>query len=260
MEIELKTITCQMGSIIPLFPDSYKTGLQGHQYSAPFLPPLKSGFFLGNGAYGRLFQIAGFTWFPELNNLLSHSPRVPLLLSLKDLDSIEIKLEIIPAHWSCAVITLSDKGSKNERLDISGPTIIKMCEETINLSWVQRFVIPDDKFILRSLLAKLALEDQYDVIFTTGGTGLGSRDITPQVTESLLDVNLPGFSQAMMAKSIAQTPNAIISRAVAGLIGQSLVINLPGSAKAVSENLTSILPGLEHALAKIHGDTTDCGN
>ena len=112
---------------------------------------------------------------------------------------------------------------------------------------------------LRALLTELALSQAYDLICTTGGTGLSPRDITPQVTEALLDTSLPGFSQVMLAASLAKTPHAIISRAAAGVLGQSIIINLPGSRKAVMENLAAVLPALPHALAKLQGDPADCG-
>ena len=112
---------------------------------------------------------------------------------------------------------------------------------------------------LRALLVDLALNQGYDVICTSGGTGVGPRDISPQVTSAVLDYPLPGFSMAMMQASLAKTPHAAISRAVAGVLGQSIIINLPGSRKAVVENLEAVLPALPHALDKLHGDPADCG-
>ena len=100
---------------------------------------------------------------------------------------------------------------------------------------------------------------QPKVISTSGGTGVGPRDISPQVTSAVLDYPLPGFSMAMMQASLAKTPHAAISRAVAGVLGQSIIINLPGSRKAVVENLEAVLPALPHALDKLHGDPADCG-
>ena len=106
---------------------------------------------------------------------------------------------------------------------------------------------------------ELALGQGYDLILTSGGTGLAPRDTTPEALLPIFERRLPGFEQAMMQASLAKTPTAAISRAVAGTLGRTIVITLPGSRKAVSENLAAILPALGHALEKLHGDPSDCG-
>lgn len=161
--------------------------------------------------------------------------------------------------WTIASITLSDKGSRGLRVDESGPLIHEIISPVLKPAFGRSFLIPDDGGQLKSLLCHLALVERYDLIITTGGTGVGTRDITPQITESLLDLPMRGIVTAMLLASIAKTPNAIISRAAAGVLGNALVINLPGSRKAVRENLEAILPGLGHALDKINGDSRDCG-
>lgn len=161
--------------------------------------------------------------------------------------------------WSVATITLSDKGSRGLRIDESGPLIHELIAPVLKPAFSRSFLIPDDGGQLKALLCHLALIERFDLIVTTGGTGVGNRDITPQITESLLDLPMRGIVSAMFLASIAKTPNAIISRAAAGLIGKALVINLPGSRKAVRENLEAALPGLPHALDKISGDASDCG-
>ncbi len=145
------------------------------------------------------------------------------------------------------------------REDLSGPAIRELTAARLPLCHSQGFLLPDEPAQLRALLTDLALHQGYDLICTTGGTGLSPRDTTPQVTAALLDTPLPGFSQAMMAASLAQTPHAAISRAVAGVLGQSIIINLPGSRKGALENLAAVLPALPHALDKLHGDPADCG-
>lgn len=169
------------------------------------------------------------------------------------------RLEVCKNGRSLAWITLSDKGSQGLREDLSGPAIAEIIGADLPLCHSQGFLLPDEPGPLRALLTELALGLEYDLICTTGGTGLSPRDIAPQVTAALLDLPLPGFSQAMLAASLAKTPRAALSRAVAGVLGRSIVINLPGSRKAVLENLAAVLPALPHALDKLHGDSADCG-
>ncbi len=131
--------------------------------------------------------------------------------------------------------------------------------EALPLCHAQGFLLADDAPSLRALLLELALGQGYDIICTSGGTGVGPRDITPQTVAPLLDLELPGFATAMMLESLKKTPHAAISRAVCGVLGPSIVITLPGSRKAVLENLAAVLPALPHALDKLHGDPADCG-
>lgn len=206
-----------------------------------------------------LFTICAFQWRQVLTNSYQKE-RIILLKAVLDLPARELPdLEIRKEAFSLAVITLSDKGSQALREDTSGPTIVELLKASLNLSLIESYLIPDDKALLKALLADLACNQKFDLICTTGGTGLGPRDISPEVTASLLDQSLPGFTQAMMAASLAETPNAILSRACAGLIAHSIVINLPGSPKAVRCNLKAILPALKHAIEKANGDLSDCG-
>lgn len=158
-----------------------------------------------------------------------------------------------------AWITLSDKGARGEREDTSGPTILELIQNKIDISFFLGVVIADDPNSLKAILVDLCLTQSFDFVFTTGGTGVGPRDITPDVTSPLLDSRLEGFERAMTLASIAKTAHGMISRAVAGTLGQSLVVNLPGSPKAVRENLEVICPALEHTVAKLQGDKSDCG-
>jgi molybdenum cofactor synthesis domain-containing protein len=161
--------------------------------------------------------------------------------------------------FSLAWITLSDKGSRGERVDASGPAIRDAAMEAMEISLARGMIIPDEPQILKSALVDCCLFQGFDLVFTTGGTGVGPRDITPEVTLPLLDKRLPGFERAMTQTSLAKTPHAMISRAVAGVMGLSLIVNLPGSPKAVRENLHAILPALKHAVEKLQGDPRDCG-
>jgi molybdenum cofactor synthesis domain-containing protein len=188
-----------------------------------------------------------------------HASHCPLLTALVDVPAGTLDVTVSKRGWSLAWVTLSDKGSQGLRRDASGPLIRQMVQEALPLCHSQGFMLSDAPDQLRWLLTSLALEQGYDLVCTTGGTGVAPRDFAPQVTAFLLDMQLPGFSQAMMAASLAKTPNASISRAVAGVLGSTLVVNLPGSRKAVQENLEAILPAIGHALAKLNGDTADCG-
>jgi len=154
-----------------------------------------------------------------------------------------------------AILTLSDKGSKGERDDASGPAIEKIIQK-IDASVVSYEVIPDDKGRIKRKL--ISLSKKSDLILTTGGTGVSPRDVTPDATREVIDYEIPGIAEAMRMKGLKKTPFAMISRAVAGVRGITLIINLPGSPNAVKENLSVILPILSHTIEKLHGSTEDC--
>jgi len=158
-----------------------------------------------------------------------------------------------------AIITLSDKGSKGEREDESGKTIREMITG-INAFVGHYEVLPDEKQRIIEVLSRLSDSGAVDLIITTGGTGVSARDVTPQATLAVIDCELPGMAEAMRAESLKKTPHAMISRAVAGIRKQTLIVNLPGSPRAVRENLAVILPALPHAIEKIKGDPRDCGS
>lgn len=168
--------------------------------------------------------------------------------------SLEVRKEGAALAW----VTLSDKGYAGQRQDRAGPLIAQTIGQALPLCLAQGFLLPDDPARLRALLTDLALEQGFDLVVTTGGTGVAPRDLTPDTTSAILDKRLPGMETAMLLASLAKTPHAVISRAVAGILGKTLIINLPGSPKAVAENLEALLPALPHALAKIHGDPSDC--
>jgi len=160
--------------------------------------------------------------------------------------------------FKVVILTISDRGSKGEREDSSGPLIREMVRE-LPAEVIYYEIIPDEKEKIVEALKKSVDRLKADLILTTGGTGLSPRDVTPDATLEVIQKEAPGFSEAMRAESLKKTPHAMISRAVTGIRGSSLIVNLPGSPKSVKENLSVILPALPHALSKLKGDPAECG-
>jgi molybdopterin adenylyltransferase len=154
------------------------------------------------------------------------------------------------------ILTISDKASQGQRPDKSGE-VIRDSLSKIGSAIIKYEVIPDELEVISGKLLEWADKGIVDVIFTTGGTGLGQRDITPEATLSVIDKTVPGFAEAMRLKSLEKTPMAVLSRATAGVRGQCLIINLPGSPKAVRECLEVVLPAIPHAVEIIKGEVTE---
>ena len=154
-----------------------------------------------------------------------------------------------------AVLTLSDKGSKGERRDESGPLIREMLKD-IKAEITYYDILPDEKELIKEKLIEYS--SKVDLILTTGGTGLSPRDVTPEATLEILDRQVPGIAEAMRSEGLKLTKRAMLSRAVAGVNGKSLIVNLPGSPKAVKESLSIIIDVIPHAIQKIRGDASEC--
>ncbi|MBU1405410.1 MAG: MogA/MoaB family molybdenum cofactor biosynthesis protein [Proteobacteria bacterium] len=161
--------------------------------------------------------------------------------------------------YTGGILTISDKGSRGEREDTSGPQLREMLTEQ-GYSVVAYAVVPDEVAIIEETLRAWADELKIDLILSTGGTGVSPSDRTPEATRAVLDREIPGIGEAMRLASLQKTPNAILSRGIAGIRKQSLIINLPGSKKAARENLEAVLPALQHAIYKIKGGSKDCGS
>ncbi|MFQ5586032.1 MAG: molybdopterin adenylyltransferase [Thermodesulfobacteriota bacterium] len=155
------------------------------------------------------------------------------------------------------ILTMSDKGSRGEREDLSGKVIAEMIQELPAEVAVYE-IIPDEPDVIRERLVEFVDEKRLDLILTTGGTGVSPRDVTPEATRAVIERELPGMAEAMRAESLSKTPYAMVSRAVCGVRGETLIINLPGSPKAVRENLAVVLPAINHTIEKIKGSTREC--
>jgi len=156
------------------------------------------------------------------------------------------------------VITISDRGYRGEREDASGEVIREMVR---GLGGEVAFstVVPDEQEEIKRVLIQGADEMGLDLIVTTGGTGVSPRDVTPDATRAVIEQEIPGFAEAMRMEGLKKTPHAMISRALCGVRGRTLICNLPGSPKAVREGLEVILPAIPHAVAKLQGDPGECG-
>ena len=162
-------------------------------------------------------------------------------------------------NWSVAIVTVSDRGASGEREDLSGIALLEKLEQD-GYHVAERIVVPDERPEIEKALMRYSDKTGVALIVTTGGTGVAPRDVTPDATLAVVDRQVPGMAEAMRAGSLAKTPHAMISRAVVGIRGKTLIVNLPGSPKGAVENLEFILPALKHALKKIQGDPTDCAS
>ncbi|MDA8441682.1 MAG: MogA/MoaB family molybdenum cofactor biosynthesis protein [Peptococcaceae bacterium] len=155
------------------------------------------------------------------------------------------------------VITASDKGSRGEREDLSGPTLATLVQE-IGGQVVEYVVLPDDQVLLEDTMRLWADERSLDLILTTGGTGFSMRDVTPEATLAVADRMVPGIAEVMRMESLKVTPKAMLSRAIAVLRKRTLIINMPGSPKAVRECFAAIAPALPHGIQILKGEASEC--
>lgn len=156
-----------------------------------------------------------------------------------------------------AIVTISDKGSRGERLDGTGPALRALLEKQ---DYVIEYygMIPDEQDLIEKELRYLSDELKIELILTNGGTGFSNRDVTPEATRNVIEKYVPGIGEAMRMKSLQITPKAMLSRGIAGIRGKSLIINLPGSPKGAVENLNFILPAIPHGIDILTGSTGEC--
>ncbi len=156
-----------------------------------------------------------------------------------------------------AILTLSDRSARGERADASAPALADWLAQR-GYGVAQTEIIPDETAIIVSTLSQWADSGRFDLILTTGGTGVAPRDVTPDATLQVLDRVIPGIGEVMRSRSLLKTPNAMLSRAVAGIRSSCLIINLPGSPKGAVECLEAVWEAVPHGVAKIQGDPSDC--
>jgi len=161
--------------------------------------------------------------------------------------------------FTVGVLTVSDKGSQGKREDKSGEAI-KEIFSRIDSRVAEYAIVPDERDLIKKKLVEWSDSGKVDMIVTTGGTGLAPRDVTPEATLDIIDKIVPGFAEVMRAESLKKTPNAMLSRAVAGTRKRTLIINLPGSPKAVRECLEAIMPALPHAVETLRGEASECAD
>ena len=160
--------------------------------------------------------------------------------------------------FTVAVVTISDKGSKGQREDLSGPVLVDMLNNS-GYEIIHTCIIPDECDQIKDILLKLSDQLKVNLVLTTGGTGFSPRDITPEATEAVIDRRTPGLTELTRQESLKITPKAALSRATAGIRKKTLIVNMPGSPKAAREHLEILLPILDHGLDILLERDGECG-
>lgn len=173
-------------------------------------------------------------------------------------DPLEV-LEAIPREtFQAVVLTISDRCSRNEAVDTAGPAVARLLAEQLKAHIYKTEVLPDDRAQIMERLKHYCAGHSIDIVVTAGGTGFAPRDVTPEAVAEVIDRPTPGLDEAMRRVSGETTPHAMLARGVSGIRGATLIVSLPGSERAATENLQVIIPALSHGLAKLKGDPSDC--
>jgi len=173
--------------------------------------------------------------------------------------SVEVLRRVPRSAIQVAVVTASDRCAAGSTVDTSGPGVANLLHDRLGAHIAWSRIVPDDASLIAEVLKDLC-DRRVDLIVTTGGTGLSARDVTPEAPRAVIDRELPGLAEAMRAASAKSTPNALLSRAIAGVRNETLIVNLPGSVKGATENLSAILPALPHAVKMLRGETSHSEN
>jgi len=174
-------------------------------------------------------------------------------------DPVELVERVPREALQAVVLTLSDRCSRDEATDTAGPAVGRLLQERLAAHVYAAEILPDEQPRIEERLREYCEGRGIDLILTVGGTGFGPRDVTPEATRAAVERPTPGLDEAMRAASLAKTPHAMLSRGASGIRKSTLIVNLPGSERAATENLATVIPALEHGLRKLRGDPSDCG-
>ena len=174
-------------------------------------------------------------------------------------DPVEVVAAVPREMFQAVVLTISDRCSRGEATDTAGPAVAKRLTEALSAHIYTARILPDEKAEIEGALRHFADGHSIDLVLAVGGTGFAPRDVTPEAVAAVVERCTPGLDEAMRRASSVKTPHAMLSRAVSGIRGSTLIISLPGSERAAIENLDAVLPALGHGLAKLRGDPADCG-
>ena len=174
-------------------------------------------------------------------------------------DPVEVVAAVSRETFQAVVLTISDRCSRNEATDTAGPVTAKRLTEVLKAHIYTTRILPDEQAEIESALRHFTDGHSIDLVLAVGGTGFAPRDVTPEAVAAVVERRTPGLDEAMRRASMEKTPHAMLSRAVSGIRGSTLILSLPGSERAAIENLDAILPALGHGLAKLRGDPGDCG-
>ncbi len=203
----------------------------------------------------RIGQLTGDCIMPRLGLFA----RVEAGGAAKAGQAVKVLEVISPDVFQAVVLTISDRCSRGEVTDTAGPACAELLTKEIGVHIYRIRILPDEQETIAERLKHYCDGHSIDLVLTVGGTGFTPRDVTPEATREVVERFTPGLDEAMRSASLAKTPHAMLSRGVSGIRRRTLVVNLPGSEKAVVENLQAILPALSHGLAKLRGDPADCG-